>query len=108
MVSIASFSLSIFLVPQGKVLLTSVDNLQLTAYSDFDWASYMSRRLVTGYIVLLDKSPIGWKSKKQSTVAKSSVEAERRAMAHVAAEITWLVSLLRDCSFERLQRAAGS
>ena len=47
------------------ILLQGVHSLQLTAYSDSDWASCpVSRRSVTGYVVLLDKSPISWKSKK--------------------------------------------
>jgi len=49
---------------------------------------------VFGYVVLLNQSPISWKSKKQSTVARSLAKAEYRAMAQVAAEVTWLVSLL--------------
>ena len=78
------------------ILLRGIDSLQLTAYSDSDWASCpMSRRSVTGYVVLLNNSPISWKSKKQSTVARSSAEAEYRAMAQAAAEVTWLVSLLK-------------
>ena len=52
-------------VGQG-ILLKGTDSLQLTAYSDSDWASCpTSRRSVTGFVVLLDKSPISWKSKKQ-------------------------------------------
>jgi len=77
-------------------LLRGFDHLQLIAYFDSDWASCpMSRRSVTGYVVLLDHSPISCKSKKQSTVARSLAEAEYRAMAQAAAKITWLVSLLK-------------
>ena len=46
--------------------------------------------------MLLGNSPISWKSKKQSIVSKSSSEAEYRAMAAVASEITWLVRLLNE------------
>jgi len=78
--------------------------LQLTAYSDSDWASCpMSRRSVTGYVVLLNNSPISWKSKKQSTVARSFAEAEYRAMAQAAAEVTWLASLLKDLGVSHIK-----
>uniref|UniRef100_A0A3Q7G4F1 Uncharacterized protein n=1 Tax=Solanum lycopersicum TaxID=4081 RepID=A0A3Q7G4F1_SOLLC len=35
-------------------------------------------------------------SKKQTTVARSSAEAEYRALAFIAAEITWILYLLDD------------
>ena len=46
--------------------------------------------------MLLRQSPISWKSKKQSTVSRSSSEAEYRAMAAASSEITWLVRLLQE------------
>ena len=86
------------------ILLQGLDSLQLTAYSDSDWASCpTSRRSVTGYVILLNKSPISWKSKKQSTVARSSAEAEYRAMAQVAAELTWLTRLLQELGVTNLK-----
>ena len=42
---------------------------------------------------------ISWRSKKQNIVARSSAEAEYRAMAAAACEITWLRQLLQQLKF---------
>ena len=62
--------------------------LQLQAYSDATWASSSDDRLsVTGYCVFLRSSLVVWKTKKQTIVAHSSVEAEFRALASNVQEI---------------------
>ena len=42
---------------------------------------------------------VSWKSKKQSVVARSSAEAEYRALAFTACELIWLKQLLADFGF---------
>lgn len=89
-------------VGQGILLKTGA-NLTLTAHSDSVWASCPdSRRSVTGYLMLLGNSPISWKSKKQSTISRSSSEAEYRAMTHATSEVTWLVRLLHELGISNL------
>ncbi|GJR80268.1 retrovirus-related pol polyprotein from transposon TNT 1-94 [Tanacetum coccineum] len=89
--------------PGQGVVLTHKSAAHLTAYCDSDWASCpMSRRSTTGYCILLGDSPISWKSKKQAVVARSSAEAEYRAMALTCCEVTWVVSLLKDLGLSDL------
>ncbi|XP_056688834.1 uncharacterized mitochondrial protein AtMg00810-like [Spinacia oleracea] len=79
------------------ILLQAADSLTLQAFSDSDWAACPNtRKSVTGYVLLFGNSPVSWKSKKQSTISRSSSEAEYRAMAAAASEVTWLVRLLEE------------
>lgn len=90
-------------VGQG-ILLKASDKLTLQAFSDSDWASCIdTRRSITGYIMLFGNSPISWKSKKQTTISRSSSEAEYRAMASASSEVTWLIRLLAELGVDNLQ-----
>ncbi|KAF5193419.1 Retrovirus-related pol polyprotein from transposon re2 [Thalictrum thalictroides] len=83
--------------PGYGILLFSNSSLQISAYCDSDWAACpMTRRSTTRYFVMLGKSPISWRTKKQHTVSRSSAEADYRVMASATCELIWLKSLLCD------------
>ena len=81
--------------------LSSQSSLTLQAYSDANWAGDPTdRRSTTGYCFLLGDSLISWRSKKQSVVARSSTEAEYRALADTTVELLWLRWLLQDLGID--------
>ncbi|WVZ87307.1 hypothetical protein U9M48_033964 [Paspalum notatum var. saurae] len=80
-----------------RLFFPRCSSFQLQAYSDATWASdSLDRRSLSAYCIFLGGSLIAWKTKKQTTVSRSSTEAELRAMALVTAEVTWLWWLLED------------
>ena len=52
------------------------------------------RRSTSGYVFILAGAAVSWSSKKQTSVALSSTEAEYIASAHAAKELIWLRELL--------------
>ncbi|KAL5549762.1 hypothetical protein UlMin_004993 [Ulmus minor] len=81
--------------PGQGLLFPSNNDLGLIGYCDADWGGCITtRRYMTGYCVFLGKALISWKSKKQTTVSKSSAEAEYKSMASITCELTWLRQLL--------------
>uniref|UniRef100_A0A2N9J9M1 Integrase catalytic domain-containing protein n=1 Tax=Fagus sylvatica TaxID=28930 RepID=A0A2N9J9M1_FAGSY len=71
--------------------------IQLSAYTDADWAGDPDdRRSTSGYLVYLGSNPITWSAKKQPTVSRSSTESEYRALAIASAELCWIRTLLKD------------
>eukprot|EP00253_Pinus_taeda_P036121 PITA_36121 len=80
-------------------------NLKLSSddgFSDSDWAGNLDdRRSITGYAFSIGSEVIAWSSKKQSTVALSSYEAEYQALRAATCEAIWLRRPLNDAGEEQ-------
>ena len=63
--------------------------LRVEGYLDSDWAGDKeSQKSTSGFIFMLNRGPVSWCSKKQSTVALSSTKAEYIALTLAAKEAT--------------------
>ncbi|GMI84033.1 hypothetical protein HRI_002072600 [Hibiscus trionum] len=64
-------------------------------YTDADWAgSVNDRRSTSGYCSYVWGNLVTWRSKKQSVVARSSAEAEYRAVSHGICEGIWIQRIM--------------
>ena len=84
------------------ILYTDVSDVTLEGFSESDWAGNLDdRRSITGYAFNIGSGVIAWSSKKQSTVALSSCEAEYQALCAATCEAIWLRRLLKDAGKEQ-------
>ncbi len=86
---------------KAKILFNGISKLGFVAFADADWAAdRISRKSVTGYVILLAGGAISWVSRKQKTVALSYTEAEYMCMSDCSQQIAWIESLMNEFSFD--------
>lgn len=79
------------------IFLRKDANPRLHGFSDADWAGDSDDYVSTnGFIIYFGSQPVSWTSHKQKGVARSSTEAEYRAVANAAAELRWICSLMTE------------
>ena len=72
----------------------------IEAFSDANWNTLSCNSLsTTGYIFSLDSGAICWKSKKQTIIANSTMEAKLIALASASEKAYWLKDLLYEIPF---------
>lgn len=73
------------------------ENLDITAFYDADWgANLYDRQSTTGFCIYLGSILINQGAKKQTVVARSSINVEYKSLANTVAEIAWVKSLLSE------------
>ena len=86
--------------PSKGIFFLSSNSLELQAYCDVDWASYIdTRRSLIGYCIFFGSTLISWKTKKQTTMSRSSAKVEYRTIASTVCELQWISYLLQDFGF---------
>ncbi|EOY17116.1 Cysteine-rich RLK (RECEPTOR-like protein kinase) 8 [Theobroma cacao] len=82
----------------GKGLFFKKNELRsVEAFTDADWAgSVEDRRSTSGYCTKVWGNLVTWRCKKQPVVARSSAEAEFRALAQGTCELIWLKRLMEE------------
>ena len=71
------------------------------SYVDADYGGCRdTKRSTSGYIFTMAGGPVTWSSKRQATVALSTVEAEYVAMSRCAQQMMWMQAWLDEVAIE--------
>ena len=86
---------------QHGITYTKQSSGECVAYSDAEWGRDLDdRKSTSGYLFVINGGPVSWKSKKQSSVALSTAEAEYMALASSAQEAVWMRQLSSEIGIE--------
>ena len=76
-------------------------DLSPTAFVDADYGGCRdTRQSTSGYVFIMAGGAVTWSSKRQATVALSTVEAEYVAMLRCAQQMVWMQSWLTEVEIE--------
>ncbi|KAH9735881.1 protein kinase domain-containing protein [Citrus sinensis] len=82
--------------PGRGLMFLKTESRSIEGYIDADWAGSEDCKSTSGYCTKLWGNLVTWRSKKQTVVARSSAEAEFRAIAQGMCEVIWLERLMQD------------
>jgi len=83
--------------PRKGLFFKKTNDKNVAIFTDADWAgSITDRKSTSGYCTYVWGNLVTWRSKKQGVVARSSVEAEFRAMTQGICEGMWILRALKE------------
>jgi len=83
--------------PEFGLWYSFSSTLSLCGYSDADFVGYrLDQKSTSGTCQFLGSSLVSWSSRKQSSVAQSTTEAEYVAAASCCSQLLWVTYTLRD------------
>lgn len=79
------------------------DDIKLTGFTDSNWAGCQDERKSTsGYLFSIGDTPVSWSTKKQTSVALSTAEAEYAAASAAACQAVWIRKILADVGYKQV------
>ena len=73
--------------PDVGITYDGTEGLVIEAYSDADYAAGEDKKSISEIVIIMAKGAVSWQSKKQSTVATSTTEAEYVARTNAVKEL---------------------
>ena len=81
----------------SKFTILGSSDFSISAYVDADWAGCSDdRRSVSGSVVYVGKTPVLWSSRKQDTVAMSTMEAEYYAVTECLKDVLMVKNMYQE------------
>ncbi len=69
-------------------------------YADADWAEEKDRKSISGNVFIMSGGAVAWSTKKQGSIALSTLEAEYISLSHTTCHVIWHQMLVRELGFE--------
>ena len=92
-----------YVASRGKISLfykRRLGEFIFQGYTDASWADdALDRRSTSGYIFLVNGTPVAWKSQRQESVATSSMESEYIAAGKAAKQAVWQRGILKELGY---------
>jgi len=83
------------------ISLRKTTDFSITGYSDADWAGDISdRKSQTGFLIFIGGTLVVWASNKQTTISRSTTQAEYRAVGTTVEHMEAVKALLTELGVE--------